>query len=143
MKRCATCDKPIVEARPTRRKFCSGKCRKAQYGTPCIECGAMTSGSEGRRSAICRACGQKRAGQGRSEACRPRREVIARMWHDGASIREIAAEIGVDDPDQLNKLLAVMRHDGWDLPRRRAGYTDDVAEKRRAFAHRPALERED
>lgn len=47
MKCCETCDAPMPGAH-SKRKFCDERCRKAQYAGDCQDCGAKTSGSNGR-----------------------------------------------------------------------------------------------
>lgn len=56
MRCCETCEAEMPGAAPNRR-FCSGRCRKAQYGGACVDCGTPTSGSEGRvENPRCHAC---------------------------------------------------------------------------------------
>lgn len=91
---CATCEGPLPDANP-RRKFCSGRCRKAQYGTPCIDCGAMTSGSEGRRpNSRCVPCGVAHTSALATERSRELRDRIIALWAAGKTLREIAEELG-------------------------------------------------
>lgn len=46
MKHCETCGVAMPGAHG-RRKFCSERCRKAQYGGICVDCGAATYGGAG------------------------------------------------------------------------------------------------
>lgn len=58
---CATCGTAILNAKG-RRRFCSERCRKAQYAGTCTDCGNPTSGSEGRRAEPrCPSCAMRRA----------------------------------------------------------------------------------
>lgn len=58
---CAGCGElfPIRSKHAKRAKWCSDRCRKRQYSTPCIDCGAPTNGSDGngakspKRCALC------------------------------------------------------------------------------------------
>lgn len=45
---CLTCETPLPPARGRPRKFCSDRCRKAQYARPCTDCGQAMSGDYGR-----------------------------------------------------------------------------------------------
>lgn len=89
------CDNPVSG----RRKWCSEPCRKSQYASVCVDCGAPTSGSDGRRAEPrCRSCTRKssvargdRADMVRAMA---KRQMIVRMVGEGRSNREIATELG-------------------------------------------------
>lgn len=48
---CETCGTPFPEGDDVRRRFCSARCRKAQYAGTCVDCGAKTNGSNGRAAA--------------------------------------------------------------------------------------------
>lgn len=49
------------------RKWCSDKCRRAQYAQPCVDCGTLTkNGSDGRVPVPrCVACGTRKSGETR------------------------------------------------------------------------------
>lgn len=61
----ADCDNdlPTEPPSPRERKWCSGRCRKTQYASSCVDCGAPTSGSEGRKATpLCLTCANVRSG---------------------------------------------------------------------------------
>jgi hypothetical protein len=60
------------------RKWCSERCRKSQYSSPCVDCGGPTNGSDGRakQSTRCATC-----------AARHRHET--RHWTRDALIAEV------------------------------------------------------
>jgi hypothetical protein len=86
--RCAGCGEPLPPqtiGRP--RKWCSQRCRRATlYGGACVDCGARTSGNNGRAKAPER-CGACRLEFQRANAIWNRERVIT-------SIREFAETYG-------------------------------------------------
>ena len=54
------------------------------------------------------------------ELGRPRRERILQLWNQGATIAEIAADLGTTD-SAVGVTMHSMRKEGWDLPHRRDG----------------------
>jgi hypothetical protein len=55
---CRGCGNPLT---PPARKWCSERCRKAQYGTPCLDCGRPTYGGDGAGAhPRCRSCNTDR-----------------------------------------------------------------------------------
>lgn len=72
---CQGCGTPIEPSGPRdhRRKWCSERCRKAQYGGTCVDCGAPTYGGNGQAKAperclLCRATYQHEARRWTREA---------------------------------------------------------------------------
>lgn len=66
MRECQGCGTPVEQKPRTKpRKWCSERCRKAQYGGACVDCGASTNGSDGRKETPrCAHCnGVKQGGQ--------------------------------------------------------------------------------
>lgn len=86
---CQGCGTPIEPSGPRdhRRKWCSERCRKAQYGGTCVDCGAPTNGSDGYagRPMRCASCNGKLHG-GRNRRWTP--ELVV------AAIRDWAEEYG-------------------------------------------------
>lgn len=80
----ATCAGCQAELPPSKRKWCSERCRKSQYAGQCLNCGKATNGSDGRgkrASTRCQECATEHA-----KACalwtRERLIAEARRWHD-------------------------------------------------------------
>lgn len=62
---CVGCGAPLApnKARGRQRKWCGDACRKRQYSPPCVDCGHLLSGSDGRgpnAPVRCRACNAAR-----------------------------------------------------------------------------------
>jgi hypothetical protein len=55
---CAGCGElfPIRNKMARKAKWCSERCRKAQYSTPCVDCGGPTGGSNGRGEHASKRC---------------------------------------------------------------------------------------
>jgi transposase len=51
---------------------------------------------------------------------RPYRERVARLWREGRTTADVAEALGTT-PGAASNLIARMRRDGWDLPRRTGG----------------------
>jgi DNA-directed RNA polymerase specialized sigma24 family protein len=122
---CQGCGSPLPAPPPSsgrRRKWCSEACRKRTlYGGRCVDCGAATSGSEGRGARApqrCHACAARRAAARSSERAAPRRALIERLWAEGRSVREIGELMGWAENAQKSK-IARLRQLGYDLPHRR------------------------
>lgn len=129
-----------VRGRP--RIYCSARCRKAQYSTPCTQCGAPTSGSEGRRpDAICVPCAAELGRRVRTENSRRRRGLIATRWAEGATLKMIAAEFGMTGPQAVGAELAAMRAAGWEVPYRHAWSPASIAKVAAATRERRAAQR--
>lgn len=118
---CVTCGAPLDPSTGPPRKFCSERCRKAQYAEPCVDCGRPHTGRAshpGQR--YCVECGKRHAAEASTERARPQRELIERMWREGASSAAICAAIGsrVAAPSAY---IANLRARGYDLPVRNPG----------------------
>lgn len=119
---CAATLPPPKRAGGRQQKWCSERCRKAQYAGVCVDCGAPTNGSNGRgeRAAKrCKSCASIVAGERVAQHVRaqaePRRQVIARMWREGATAKQIAEAIG-STPESVSVTVVRMRAAGVDLP---------------------------
>jgi hypothetical protein len=115
---CAGCHEPFaVRDRYllNRVKWCSERCRKAQYRTPCAICGKLCGGSD--RATYCAGCAQVVTGRIAAERAAPRRALVERLWAEGKTVREICAELGVR---YHKSYLASWRERGYDLPYRRS-----------------------
>lgn len=76
---CATCGVPLgPPKRGQVRKYCSGRCRKYQYGGTCRDCGGHTDGGNGRALAAVRCA-----------ACDRVHRAANRRWTDDAIIDAI------------------------------------------------------
>lgn len=111
---CETCGGDI-ETRGTRRRFCSERCRKAQYAGACEVCGAPTNGYNGPGKASRRCLEHAEPGLVQRERWLPRKQLLADLWHRGLTIPEIAAEMETSH-NVVRKLAERMRRQGWDLP---------------------------
>lgn len=94
------------------QKWCSRRCRQAQYSAPCVDCGRLLSGSDGRGPNApqrCVACVGERASEAAGRAA-----VALEMWRlrevEGLLNVEIAARVGaanVTVTTELYRLRAV------------------------------------
>lgn len=68
---CETCGGPLPpQKRGRRRRFCSDRCRKAQYDLVCVDCGGRVNGSSpagmaNRDEPRCIACAARHSGEAR------------------------------------------------------------------------------
>lgn len=122
--RCAGCGNDFeYEYRGKPRKWCSEKCRKDSYGAPCPRCGRRMTGANGRgpnAPSLCRQCveadGEANSARQRQHGA-GRREIVLRMWPQGASLREIAAACNTTVPT-ISTQVQRLRSYGHDLPYR-------------------------
>lgn len=131
---CATCGSAFQGK--ARAKFCSGKCRKAQYATPCVDCGASTSGSEGRRpDTRCSKCANAHLLRVKAEKYEAKSQHVITLYNAGMPLKTMAAETGLNDAG-LHSLIIRLRAAG------RIGYrqaiTPEGIEKKRAGGYRSA-----
>lgn len=96
-----------------RREYLRSEARRVR----CQSCGDLC-GIGRRTTQVCRAC--------RMASRRERRMRIAAMHADGATLVELAAALN-STPGSVSVEMTKMRHDGWDLPYRREGWTKRVA----------------
>lgn len=122
---CAGCGAPVLtkpQGRP--RKWCSERCRKAQYAGACLDCGKPTSGHAGRAGAParCQTCGARRSSEASAIAKRakaePRYRLIEELWNQGLTMPEIGLQLGVSR-GYLSGAMFRMRQRGYNLPYRR------------------------
>jgi endogenous inhibitor of DNA gyrase (YacG/DUF329 family) len=109
------------QSRGKPRKFCSEKCRKQQYSTPCVDCGAPTSGNDGhgpRASKRCLPCGSAHSANLAKSRGRERRALVERLWREGKLAREIGAILGWNGGAAATH-ISMLRARGYDLPYRR------------------------
>ena len=82
--RCQGCGNPLPPSTGNRpRKWCSERCRKAQYSTPCVDCGAPLNGSDGHgpNAAIrCKLCAARVAGEAKTRWTRQALLLAIRAW---------------------------------------------------------------
>lgn len=140
---CAGCGAPLAPSEGRPRKWCSERCRKAQYSVPCEDCGAPVNGNDGRGAhRWCLECSGKRAGERQKDAWLEHRVMIEAMWADGLTSREIGAAIGYS-PKHAPHLITKLRYLGYDLPHRRTpeqlermgvGASERMAKARRIWA---------
>jgi hypothetical protein len=82
MSRCHGCGDPIPPSRGgAARKWCSERCRKAQYAGRCVDCGAATNGSNGRGPSAPKRC----------SACSLRHQQESAKWTRGSIVAAIRA----------------------------------------------------
>jgi len=75
-----------------KRKWCSERCRKAQYSTPCKSCGGPTYGGNGRGPnppKVCAYCAATRHAE--------RNETLVEMWEAGEPTSYIAKQLGMSE----------------------------------------------
>lgn len=106
-----------------RRKWCSERCRKAQYGGRCIDCGAPTYGGDGAANAPtrCRRCGPLHEGAAKHAVAVARQERYVAMVRAGMLPREIAAAEGIH-PNTVSVALSRARRNGIDVPKVPTGW---------------------
>lgn len=102
------------------------RARKESYAAPCVDCDAPTSGSEGRREEPrCGPCAHRHIIASGERADMVRRvakcQRIVALWHDGRTIRQIAAALDTT-PGTIGVEITRMRREGWDVPYRHRGY---------------------
>jgi hypothetical protein len=116
---CQGCGVPIPPSKTRPRKWCSEKCRKGQYASKCIDCGATVNanGSAGTQPPDrCIACTSKLTGEARRKY--EQMDAIAEAYLAGVSYRDIAFRFGVQE-DTVHVTLWRMRNwYGYDLPHR-------------------------
>lgn len=114
------CTNPVS----SRRKWCSDRCRKqTMYGQPCVDCGRLTNGSDGKRKKPrCVPCASLAviARGTRSDMVRHavREARIREMWADGATMKAIAAALDTT-PTSISTDIHRMRVRGVDVAYRR------------------------
>ena len=120
---CKGCGSPLPPAsghgRP--RKWCSEACRRRTlYAGRCADCGAPTSGSEGRGPRApqrCQACAGTHAAARSRERAAPRRALIERLWAEGKTVAEIGELMGWSATARRSK-ISRLRQLGYSLPHR-------------------------
>lgn len=116
---CATELPPPKRASGRRQKWCSEACRKRTlYSTPCVDCGAATSG-DGAYHERCGRCSGWRAGEGTRQRFMAQRTMIEAMWADGYTARQIADAVGWNT-SHPGAFISGCRSRGYDLPHRRS-----------------------
>ena len=140
---CRACGAPLPPNKgPGRQRiWCSEKCRKTQYSTPCESCGAPTDGSAGHgpnAPKVCSICNTAHMVDYRRRQLAEHRALTERLWSEGKTLREVCALIGVK---YHHAYLAQWRSRGYNLPYRRtpeqvARITASSAEH---FAHARAV----
>jgi hypothetical protein len=91
--------------------------RKESYRGTCVDCGGPTTGGLGRGAHAplrCHRCWGKATAERRQRAL-DRFELIARLWAEGKTSREIEAIVG-DWTSHPGGLISSMRSRGYDLP---------------------------
>jgi hypothetical protein len=96
------------------------RARKERYRGTCIDCGGPTTGGLGRGPNAplrCRRCSGKAIADRTRQRAQDRFELIARLWAQGKTSREIEAVVGgwTHTPGGL---ISSMRSRGYDLPYR-------------------------
>lgn len=124
-RQCQGCENLLPVDAHGLRKWCSERCRKSSYWVPCEDCGKpcggiATQGGGRPPSRFCVKCGLRRAGEMSAERMRPQREMVERMWSEGASCKQIALSLG-STACSAGSLIAKMRARGYDLPVRNVG----------------------
>jgi hypothetical protein len=120
MMTCATCNGPLPAPRRGRpRKFCSERCRKAQYAGTCDTCGGPTDGTTPSRGVATRC----------AECLEWTPEAILEALHDwgedhgGIPPKEADAHIGAPGHGRLPYWASVKRwFDNWNAALLAAGY---------------------
>ena len=120
---CAGCGEmfPVRKKKALNRaKWCSERCRKAQYSSPCVDCGAPTNGSDGRgpnAAKRCQKCSSTHTGQLQRDKWAPRRALVERLWREGWTSAQIEDELGTWHGPR-GHFISSQRARGWDLPHR-------------------------
>jgi len=110
------CNRVLEPSTRRERKYCSERCRKTQYSTPCEDCGAPTNGSNGRGPKAptrCRSCDVRRNRAAGAE----HKATVERLWAEGLSAKEIAKRLGWLGKNP-GAQLSTLRSRGYDLPHR-------------------------
>jgi hypothetical protein len=104
---CAGCEKTIVPNGPHdhRRKWCSSRCRKAQYAGTCVDCGGPTDGTNPGRGMPTR-CG----------ACAARYAHETARWTPEAILNAIRQWAADHDGDPPRAPAWLARHDTEHFP---------------------------
>lgn len=113
-RRCPGCgsELPPRGKRGPERVWCSKRCANANAHL-CVECSNPTSKTR------CAACGKRYAADLMTQRFQARRERIADLYRQGASVRAIAAAVGSTE-NSIGVTIVRMRQTGWDLPYRHA-----------------------
>lgn len=122
-----------------RAKWCSERCRRSQYSTPCVDCGAPTDGSNGHGKNApkrCARCNSTYTGALAHERSLEYRERVERLWKQGLTLREMSEAMGWKLPT-AHVVISRLRAQGIDLPHR---YSSDRTQKT-AVAIRAAVVR--
>lgn len=123
-----------------RAKWCSERCRRSQYSTPCVDCGAPTDGSNGHgknASKRCARCNLTYTSVLAHERSLEHRERVERLWKQGLTLCEMAEAMGWKNVQVAQVQISILRSKGVDLPHR---YSPDRAQKT-AVAIRAAVVR--
>jgi hypothetical protein len=97
------------------------KARKRRYAGRCVDCGAPTSGSEGRGARApkrCPACAGRHNREREKRRSRERRELVERLWAERTTASEIGEFLGWKG-NPWNNVCQLRNRQGYDLPRRR------------------------
>ena len=121
---CAGCGKQLPPPKPHahRLKWCSDRCRKAQYAGACIDCGSPTHGGDGRNgkkvAVRCRACSTVRTAAMSAERGRVTQSRVEELWAQGLTATRIAEILGwkMKNPGSHISMLRTER--GYNLPHR-------------------------
>lgn len=95
---CETCGERLVYAGVGRKpRFCNARCRKRSYSGSCLDCGAPTSGCNGKDHAPsqCRSCATEQLNEARSKSGHQRSEIVAALYREGLTAWEAAERLGV------------------------------------------------
>lgn len=104
-----------------RAKWCSERCRRSQYSTPCVDCGAPTDGSNGRGKSApkrCARCSSAYTSVLAHERSLEHRERVERLWKQGLTLREMAEAMGWKNVQVAQVQISTLRSKGVDLPHR-------------------------
>jgi hypothetical protein len=128
---CQTCGSWLPNPKG-RRRFCSERCRKASYGGTCVDCGALTSGNNGREKAPrrCQECDNRFHSERQQAHYRAKNDKLAALYLSGMPLTSIAAEMGWAGAGSVAVQVNRLRSYGYDLPYRYRSY----GEKRKAVA---------
>lgn len=119
------------------RKWCSARCRKAQYGGYC-ECGKKLHGSAGNGPNVskrCVACHQARRAEAGREKHRAYAQEVTDLWNSGFTSREIAAVYNIQTLSARTLVLR-LRSEGWPLEYRRPQNVIESGRKLAADRHK-------
>lgn len=110
-----------------KNRHCSERCRRAQYGGTCLDCGESTYGGAGRDAAPtrCDRCHKARNAE--------RNERIYAAWNEGEPGWYIAEREGMTETDVLNLIDRARRRYGRDLALHRKRNRTDWPEIERLY----------